>query len=95
MKKLKLVLLIALMALTAGMSGCASDGSNGAKGANGTDGLDGTPGADAPVVATAESCAVCHGANKLADIAVAHPAQTTPLSGTIDAIATTTDATYN
>ncbi len=51
--------------------GCS--GKDGAKGDTGATGATGAQGEPGPVTTTNESCAVCHSAGKIADIAVAHP----------------------
>ncbi len=48
-------------------------GDTGPAGPTGATGPAGPAGTDADVTATAETCAVCHGAGKIADIAAAHP----------------------
>ena len=56
--------------------GCGSDGDTGATGATGSPGPPGPPGSAAPGgdgLATAETCSICHGQGKIADIAVGHP----------------------
>jgi hypothetical protein len=68
------LLLCAVMILAAFLLiGCGSDGDTGATGATGPPG---PPGAAAPggdLTTTAETCSICHGQGKIADIAVAHP----------------------
>lgn len=52
--------------------GCGSDGATGPTGATGPEGPPGPPGQDL-AASSAETCSICHGAGKIADIAVAHP----------------------
>jgi hypothetical protein len=56
--------------------GCSNGGGGGSAGAEGPAGPPGSTGPAGPPgegIATAESCVVCHGTGKLADIAVFHP----------------------
>ncbi|MGB2689050.1 MAG: hypothetical protein WBC36_08715, partial [Desulfobacterales bacterium] len=54
--------------------GCGSDGDTGATGPTGPAGPPGEVAPGGPdIPATAETCSICHGAGKIADIAVAHP----------------------
>ena len=48
-------------------------GGSGDTGATGPPGPAGTTGSTPPVITTGETCEVCHGAGKIADIAVKHP----------------------
>ena len=52
--------------------GCGSDGDTGPPGPKGDTGDTGPAGTSVSA-ATAETCSICHGAGKIADIAVAHP----------------------
>lgn len=74
-KKIRHIVFVIVILLSAflvfGCSGSKGDtGATGPAGAKGDTGPQGPPG---PVTKTAESCAVCHGAGTIADIAVAHP----------------------
>ncbi|MGB3647536.1 MAG: collagen-like protein, partial [Desulfobulbales bacterium] len=62
--------LVLMLAVSVSMlTGCSGD-----DGAPGPPGADGAPGAPGVPSTTNESCNVCHGADKVVDIAVAHPA---------------------
>jgi OmcA/MtrC family decaheme c-type cytochrome len=55
--------------------GCGSDGSNGANGATGPPGPPGPPGSNGGPgtgIVSEETCALCHGVGKIADVAVLH-----------------------
>jgi len=52
------------------LNGCADDGSDGATGPAGPSGPPGPPGDNGSIT---ETCIICHGSGKEADIAVAHP----------------------
>jgi OmcA/MtrC family decaheme c-type cytochrome len=70
----RFVLFCAVMILGAFLLiGCGSDGDTGPTGATGATGPPGSPAPGSDVVATSETCSVCHGSGKIADIAVAHP----------------------
>jgi hypothetical protein len=76
-KRPLILLLILSLAVPVLFLGCSGDdgstGSAGAPGAPGAPGLPGDPGAPGPVTTTNESCVVCHGAGKIADVAVFMP----------------------
>jgi hypothetical protein len=55
------------------MIGCGGSGDTGPPGPPGAPGTPGTTESPPPEVTTAETCAICHSAGKIADIAVAHP----------------------
>ncbi len=67
------LLLCAVMILAAFLLfGCGSDGDTGPPGPKGDTGDTGPAGTSVSA-ASAETCSICHGAGKIADIAVAHP----------------------
>jgi hypothetical protein len=53
--------------------GCGGSGDTGAQGPPGPPGTTSPTGPTTPVTTTGETCDVCHGAGKIADIAVKHP----------------------
>lgn len=67
-KEIKAVFLPVVLLSAILLLGCSGD--SGSTGSTGPVGPEGIPG---PVTQTEESCTVCHSADKLADIAVAHP----------------------
>ena len=73
MKKLQILLLLFLcFVVPVLLVGCGNDGSDGSTGAAGAPGAPGEPGAPGPGALANETCVLCHGKGRIADVAVEH-----------------------